>query len=194
MEVPHAVTATEAPHVVMTTTQLVSLSTARSKTTPVDMVARTNHPTAKAVVTNSPRALAMEVTRIPAPTDMSLPLRATGATMVALQAVMDRLGMEMTREAPAMATLTPAPPSTDPLAMAMSPGTMAHLSAEMVMAGVMSTATAAPLTCLVRSEVTNRMVRAGGEMMAMDMAALDTATLGMVEAVVDMAPGTSDVL
>jgi hypothetical protein len=31
-------------------------------------------------------------------------------------------------------------------------------------------------------------------MMVMDMAALDTATLGMVEAAVDMARGTSDVL
>jgi hypothetical protein len=38
------------------------------------------------------------------------------------------------------------------------------------------------------------MARAAGEMMAMDMATPDTATLGMVEAAVDMAPGTSHIL
>ena len=101
---------------------------------------------------------------------------------------MDRLGMEMTREAPAMATLTPAPPSMDPLAMAMSPDTMAHLSAERVTAGVMSTATVAPPVCLVRSEARSLMGKAAGGTMVMD-----TATPAMVEAAVAMAPGTNDI-
>ena len=195
---------TEALHVATTTTiQLASQLMARSRTTPVGTVARTNRPITRAVATNnpleaavtsSPRALAMVATLTPAPTDLSPQPRAMVVTKVALLAATDRQDMGMTREAAlAMATLTPAQMSTDPLATAMSPDANVHLSAERVMVGVMSTATAAPPTCLVASEEKSRMVAAAGGTMVMNTAVLDTATLAMVETAVAMAPGTSDV-
>jgi hypothetical protein len=204
MVAPHAAMSTEALRVVtMTITQLASQLMDRSRTTPVDTVARMSRPTTKAAATNnlpeaavtsSPRALAMAATPILARTGTSPPPPAMVATKVALQAVTDRLDMEMTREAaPAMETTSPAQPSTDPLATAMSPDANGHLSAGGITVGVMSTATATPPTCLVASEEKSRMVTAAGGTMVMSMAALDTATLAMVETAVAMAPGTSAV-